>query len=126
VSPTVSSQGTDRQPVLLLNLSSSEECRLLGCYTALLVTANVPRSPILVTLMMEAPVFFETSLLTRATRRNSREDAILHSYRIENPKSYKSSFVKALTSYPHLVRTYIKHWSSLANANKMLFIMETE
>jgi hypothetical protein len=31
---------------------------------------------------------FETSLLTRATRRNFPEDYILHSHRRENLKSY--------------------------------------
>jgi hypothetical protein len=55
----------------------------------LIDTANVLRtSLILVSLMMEAMSFSNTSVFTGATRRQIQEDDILHSRRRENLKSY--------------------------------------
>jgi hypothetical protein len=56
-----------------------EEFRLLGCdVLLLLVTANVPSTQILVTLMTEAKRSSETSVLTSDTQNNIPEDDMLH------------------------------------------------
>jgi hypothetical protein len=55
----------------------------------LLFTANfVLSSQIVVNLMIEPLGSFETSVLTRATRRKILEDGILHSHSREDLKSF--------------------------------------
>jgi hypothetical protein len=68
-------------------LGTTSHVLFLRSVLRLLVTANgVGRSPILVTLMMEAISSDETSGLTRFTRHNILENGILHSHRRVNVK----------------------------------------
>jgi hypothetical protein len=79
-------------PLMICNICSFhgddyQECRLLGFYAhtvflhsmlRLLVTGNVfPSSPIHVTMMMGAILFFEMSVLRRTTKHIIPEDGVL-------------------------------------------------
>jgi hypothetical protein len=73
--------------VALVRTDISEKYKVFLCsMRRLLVTANIPSSPTLVTLMMEALSSTEMSVLTRALWHNISEDS-LHSYCRENLKS---------------------------------------
>jgi hypothetical protein len=95
----------------------------------LLVTASVvPSSPIHVILMKEALSSSETSVLTRATRRNIPEDVILHSHLRENLKSYILSMLQMSCKEqcsPHdqlsrTPRTYVR--SRMSDYSASLFV----
>jgi hypothetical protein len=58
----------------------------------------IPSSPILVTLMMEALSFSETSVLTRSTWHNIPEDAILHSILVRVSKCRRTKWSEHVTS----------------------------
>jgi hypothetical protein len=82
--------------VALVRSDVPEECTTsiirvirIGELETLAVTNNQSTLSILVTLIIEAIRYSETSVLTRA-KRNIPEDGILHSHRRENLKPYKA------------------------------------
>jgi hypothetical protein len=78
---------SEKRNASIIRLTSIGE---LGRAHWLLVTANVPSSSILVTLIMEMLRFSETSVLRRLTLCNIQGDGILPTHRRGNLKSYIS------------------------------------
>jgi hypothetical protein len=95
----IASSGTLRR-VALVRTDVSEEL------SASII--RVTRIGELRTLMMEALSSSETSVLTRVTLRNTPEDAILHSHRCENLKSFMRLTAVRIRRFDYATKLVLK------------------
>jgi hypothetical protein len=74
-------------------------------------------------MMKEAPGSSETSVLTRATRRNNPEDTILHSHRRENLKSYLPPVLTYITSVASSIPNVVIGLLSWSNPSSRTMVL---